>query len=840
MDRVFAEERAFAVALFGDAQQALPAAGAARTYNIVALSQFYAPHAHGGAAHGPHVLFAEAAGHAVSGGDEDVLIPGGLEHGDELVPLFQGQGPYAAGADVFQGGLLHALDGAVSGDEEEIAVLLHAPAPYHGADLFPVLPGVYRYDVDDIGASGVASGLGDGVALFQEDPALAGEEEDEVMGGGGEHRVHIVLLLGGHGPDALAAPALAAVLAHGQALDIAAVGEGEDALFLFDKVFHVYLVGHVLYLGLSLVAVLVPDGGQLLFQHGLYLLRVGQELPVIAYLLLQLLVLRLQLFPVQALEGDKAHVADGLGLDLAEAEAFHEPLLCVVITGADDADDLVYIVLGYQQSLQQMGPLLRLSQVVPGAADDELFLELQVLAQDVLQREYPGLALIVHQGQHVYGKAALHGGLGEEAVEHHLGICVPLQLYDHAHAVAVGLVPQVGYALQALVVDLVGDVLYQLPLVHLVGQLRDYYAYAVLAVLLKLGAGPHYHLAPAGGVGLAYAAAAHDDAPGGEVRPGDVLHQLRKPRLRVFQQADAGVYHFPEIVGRDIGGHAHGDAAAAVDQEIGEAGGQDPGLFPCLVEVWVPVHGVLVDIPEHLVGYFGEPCLGVAVGCRGVSVHGAEVAVAVHQHVAHGEVLGQTHHGVVDRAVSVGVVAAQHVAHAGGGLFEGLVGGEVILVQGVEYPPVYRLQTVPHVGEGPAHDDAHGVIYIAGLHLADQFRLGYGLIGKGDILRLVVSLVCHFPSPPQISRLATYLALRSIQSRRGSTSSPMSTVNISSAFSASLRVIRRRVRFSGSMVVSHSSWGSISPRPLKREMSTFALGLSALSWALSLSLSSSE
>ena len=79
-----------------------------------------------------------------------------------------------------------------------------------------------------------------------------------------------------------------------------------------------------------------------------------------------------------------------------------------------------------------------------------------------------------------------------------------------------------------------------------------------------------------------------------------------------------------------------------------------------------------------------------------------------------------------------------------------------------------------------------------------------------------------------------------MNSFRGSTFSPIKMVNVSSAFTASSRVIRRSVRFSGSMVVSHSSWGFISPRPLKREMSTFTLGLPPRISADTASRSSSE
>lgn len=53
---------------------------------------------------------------------------------------------------------------------------------------------------------------------------------------------------------------------------------------------------------------------------------------------------------------------------------------------------------------------------------------------------------------------------------------------------------------------------------------------------------------------------------------------------------------------------------------------------------------------------------------RGIAVDGAEVAVAVDEHIAHGEVLRQTHERIIDRRVAVRMIAAQHVADAGRGL----------------------------------------------------------------------------------------------------------------------------------------------------------------------------
>lgn len=63
------------------------------------------------------------------------------------------------------------------------------------------------------------------------------------------------------------------------------------------------------------------------------------------------------------------------------------------------------------------------------------------------------------------------------------------------------------------------------------------------------------------------------------------------------------------------------------------------------------------------------------------------------------------------------------------------------------------------------------------------------------------------------SKLANW-ALASMKAFRGSTLSPISTLKVSSAFMASSMVICTITRLLGSIVVSHSCSGFISPRPL--------------------------
>ena len=354
----------------------------ARADNEVALSEPYAADADGGSAHCARVGFVEGGRHTLVGGDEDVFLAGGLDNGDKLVPFVEGERADAVCADIFQRALLHALDGAVSCYEHEIAVLIHAAPAYHCAD---ALVGVYLDDVHDIAAARVSAGFGDGVAFLYEGAPLIREEEDEVMRGGGKDRFHIVLLLGRHGTDSLAAAALSAILADGQALDIAAVRERKHALLLLDKVLNVYFVGDVLNLGHALVPELVAQGNKLVLQDALYLLGVCEQTLEVVYLLLKLLILKLKLLAVETLQRDKAHIAYRLCLHLAETEALHQVLLCVVVAGAYDVDDLVDIVLRDEQTLQQMRPLLRLAQVKARSSDDKLLLVCQVLVQNVFE-----------------------------------------------------------------------------------------------------------------------------------------------------------------------------------------------------------------------------------------------------------------------------------------------------------------------------------------------------------------------------------------------------------------------------------------------------------------------
>ena len=64
-------------------------------------------------------------------------------------------------------------------------------------------------------------------------------------------------------------------------------------------------------------------------------------------------------------------------------------------------------------------------------------------------------------------------------------------------------------------------------------------------------------------------------APVGKSGPGHDLAQLVDGDLGVVEMGDAGVDDLAQIVRRNVGGHADGDAARAVDQQVRELGRQD-------------------------------------------------------------------------------------------------------------------------------------------------------------------------------------------------------------------------------------------------------------------------
>ena len=237
---------------------------------------------------------------------------------------------------------------------------------------------------------------------------------------------------------------------------------------------------------------------------------------------------------------------------------------------------------------------------------------------------------------------------------------------------------------------------------------------AVIDSTRDLGAG--LEAAAAGGVRVADAGEADDRAAGRQVGAGHELHQVVERRIRMREQVARGADDLDEVVRGHVGRHADRDAAGAVDEQVREGGGQHVRLHELVVVVGHEVDDVLVEVFGERERGGGEARLGVARG-GGAVVERAEVAVAVDQRHAQGEVLRHAHEGVVDGAVAVRVQLSHHLAGDARGLHVPAVGPQPHLGHLVQDAPLHRLEAVAGIRERSRVDHRVRVFEERALHL---------------------------------------------------------------------------------------------------------------------------
>ena len=537
-------------------------------------------------------------------------------------------------------------------------------------------------------------------------------------------------------------------------LGVAGTGHRDHHVFLGDQVLDGQVQVACLNVGTTLVGELVTHRDQLFADHLEEAIGGGQDGHQLGDLLEDRQILVEQLLGLEAGQAVQAQLEDGLGLGrrqtvlasgLVQTKAFFQVFGLArggagalqhasdlaglpglgqqlflgfgsIRRGLDQLDHLVDVGDRHRQAFEDVAALTRLLQFEQGAPGDHL----ATVANEGLEHllEVHGLRFAVLQRHHIDAEDILQLGLGEQVVHHHLATLAALDLDHHPQTVLVGLVAQLGDSLDLLVLDQLGDLLDQPRLVHLIRQLGDDdVVTAGLVVVFDGVLGANVDAPAAGTIGLENARAAVDDTAGGEVGPRHMLHQIIDAQGVVVDQRQASVDDLVHVVGRDIGRHAHGDARGAVDQQVRHLGRQHVGDALCAVVVVDPVDGILLEIGQQLVGQARHAHLGVTHGGGVVAVDGAEVALAIDQHVAHREVLGHTHDGVVHRTVAVGVVLTDHVTHHTGGLLVWLVPVVTQLVHRKQHTPMNRLQAIAHVRQRSADDHAHRVIEVRLLQL---------------------------------------------------------------------------------------------------------------------------
>src|SRR5690606_15994871 len=250
----------------------------------------------------------------------------------------------------------------------------------------------------------------------------------------------------------------------------------------------------------------------------------------------------------------------------------HEFLACHGRRGRrlDDGDELVDIRERHRQTFQHVTPFARLAQLEHGTTGDHFAPVRQEVVDHLLEIEQTRLA--VDQRHQIDAEGILKLRVLEKVVEHDLGHFAALELDHEPHAVFVGLVANIGNALDAFLVDEFGDFFLQRLLVDLIRQRVDHDGLTVAAVdVFKVRFGAHDHAPAPGAVAFTHPRHAVNNAAGREIGRRDDLHEIIDAAFRVTQYIQAAVDHLGQVVGRNIGGHAHRNTRAAVHQQVGQA-----------------------------------------------------------------------------------------------------------------------------------------------------------------------------------------------------------------------------------------------------------------------------
>ena len=274
-----------------------------------------------------------------------------------------------------------------------------------------------------------------------------------------EEVLHPILRLRVHATKPTAATPLGSVRVDRESLHITLVRHGHDHVLLDDQVFDVERPDRVRDLASAIVAVLLRDLCKLVFED-VHADRLGTEdAAQLGDDLADLGQFSLDLFGLESGESSQTHVENRLRLTLGQLE----PLLQLgrsdlgVLRGSDELDDLVDIVDGDLEALEDVLAIQRPGQIEFGAPHDDDEAMVDVVLKHLAKRQY--LRLAVHERQHDDPERGLHLRMLVQTVQHDFRHRITLELDDDPHAVAVRLVTQVPDVGQLLVAHELGDLL---------------------------------------------------------------------------------------------------------------------------------------------------------------------------------------------------------------------------------------------------------------------------------------------------------------------------------------------------------------------------------------------
>ena len=175
----------------------------------------------------------------------------------------------------------------------------------------------------------------------------------------------------------------------------------------------------------------------------------------------------------------------------------------------------------------------------------------------------PGLT--IHESQQDCAEIALQGRAALQLLQHLLGIGIPSQFHHHPHAFAITFIADVGNAADFPVIDGFGKFFDPAGFTQLIRQFGDDNRVSLVASFPQLNFfdmshSSHRNAASTIEIGLFQSAAQEHFPAGGEIWAGNELQQFFIAQFRLADQGDQAIHNLPKVVGRNAGGHPHGNA----------------------------------------------------------------------------------------------------------------------------------------------------------------------------------------------------------------------------------------------------------------------------------------
>ena len=372
------------------------------------------------------------------------------------------------------------------------------------------------------------------------------------------------------------------------------------------------------------------------------------------------------------------------------------------------------IVTSNDQSLQNVGTLLGLAQIILRTADRYIMTMLYKIFHTISETQQTWATL--HQCDAVHRERTLQSRHFEQFIENNVGIGIFLHVNHDAHSLATGLIIDIRNAVEFTLLDQIGNILDQHTFVDSIRNLRNNDLVVALTGL-NLHLGTHDDTATSGLVGFLNTLESINISPCREIRSRNVTHQFTARDRRIVDIGATTVDDLAQIVRRNIGSHTHGNTISAINKKVGNFRRHHGRLLKGIIEVVDHINGLLLKIVHRTFANLGEAAFRITHSSGRIAVDRTEVTLAVNKFVAHVPILSHTHQRAVDRAVAMRVILTQNLTHDAGTFLIRLVAGIADTHHTIEDSTMNRLESISDIGKGSCHNHGHRIIYVGRFHL---------------------------------------------------------------------------------------------------------------------------